>query len=141
MLGNMPLHFSAQAIRTPTFCRFARIDSHKPIPTPKKNKKKPIFEALGHIRANRVFSPIRIQIRVICVQSSLLSIFWKVDSQKKKAFSEARIDSREGMTLKKHINKFSPPTQSRDNPANLFMFISQMALQRCNVNFLARFLG
>ena len=34
----------------------------------------PIFEALGQIRANRVFLPIRIQIRVIRVQSSLLSI-------------------------------------------------------------------
>ena len=54
-------------------------------------KKKPIFEALN---ANRVLSPIRIQIRVIRVQSSLLSIFWKVDSQNK-GFFEARIDSRE----------------------------------------------
>ena len=42
-----------------------------------------IFEALGQIRANRVFSPIRIEIRVIRVLSSLLSIFWKADSQKK----------------------------------------------------------
>ena len=56
---------SGLAIRTPTFRRFARIDSQK----------KPIFEALGQIRANRVFSPIRIEIRVIRVQSSLLSIF------------------------------------------------------------------
>ena len=45
-------------------------------------KKMPIFEALGQIRANRVFCPIRIDIRVIRVLSSLLSIFWKVDSQK-----------------------------------------------------------
>ena len=42
----------------------------------------PIFEANGQIRANRVFSPIRIEIRVIRIHSSLLSIFWKVDSQK-----------------------------------------------------------
>ena len=27
------------------------------------------------------------------------------------------------MTRKKHINKFLAPTQSRDNPANLFMFM------------------
>ena len=40
-----------------------------------------MFEALGQIRANRVFSPIRIGIRMIRVQSSLLSHFWKVDSQ------------------------------------------------------------
>ena len=53
--------------------------------------KNPIFETLGQIRANRVFSPIRIQIRV---QSSLLSILWKVDSQNN-GFFEARIDSRE----------------------------------------------
>ena len=38
-------------------------------------KKMHIFEALGQIRANRVFSPIRIEIRVIRVQSSLLSHF------------------------------------------------------------------
>ena len=51
------------------------MDSRKSI-----RKQKTIFEALGQIRANRVFSPIRIQIRVIRVQSSLLSIFWKVES-------------------------------------------------------------
>ena len=28
-----------------------------------------------------------------------------------------------GMTRKKHINNFLAPTQSRDNPANLFMFM------------------
>ena len=28
-----------------------------------------------------------------------------------------------GMTRKKHINKILAPTQSRDNPANLFMFM------------------
>ena len=67
------------------FRRLARIDSQK--------KKAPIFEALGQIRANRVFSPICIQTRVIRVQFSLLSIFWKVDSQKKRF--EARIASRE----------------------------------------------
>ena len=55
-------------------------------------KKRPIFEALGQIRANRVFSPIRIQIRVIRVQSSLLSIFGR--PIRKKRFFEARIDSR-----------------------------------------------
>ena len=48
------------------------------------------------MQANRVFSPIRIQISVIRVQSSLLSIFWKVDSQKR-LFFEARIDSRESV--------------------------------------------
>ena len=69
---------SGQAIRTPTFRRFARIDSRESI-----RKKKPIFEALGEIRANRVFSPIRIEIRVSRAHSSLLSIFWKVDSQKR----------------------------------------------------------
>ena len=46
--------------------RFARIDSQK---------KTSIFEALGQIRANRVFPPIQIQIRVIRGRSSLLSIF------------------------------------------------------------------
>ena len=61
---------SGQAIRTPTFRRFARIDSRESI-----CKTIPTFEALGQIRANRVFSPIRIGIRVICVQSSLLSHF------------------------------------------------------------------
>ena len=53
-------------------------------------RKKPVLEALGQIRANRVFSPIRIQIRVIRVQSSLLSIFWKVDSLKKFFFFSKR---------------------------------------------------
>ena len=58
-----------------------------------------ILEALGQIRANRVFPPIRIQIRVIRVQSWLLSIFWKVDSQKEGFFFffEARIGSRESV--------------------------------------------
>ena len=60
--------------------RFARIDSQK---------KTPIFEALGEIRANRVFSPIRIEIRVIPVQSSPLRSI-----RKKKSF-EAIIDFRE----------------------------------------------
>ena len=36
-------------------------------------KEMPIFEALGQILANRVFSLIRIEVRVIRVQSSLLS--------------------------------------------------------------------
>ena len=53
-----------------------------------------MFEALGQIRAKCVFSPIRIEIRVIRVQSSLLSHFRKVDSQKKRFFFfKARIDS------------------------------------------------
>ena len=47
-------------------------------------KKIPIFEALGQIRANRVFSPICIEIRVIRVQSSLLSHFWEGRFAKKK---------------------------------------------------------
>ena len=70
--------------------RFA--DSRESIRT----KKTIFFEALGQIRANRVFPPIRILIRVNRAQSSLLSIFcfWKVDSQKE-GFFEARIDSRE----------------------------------------------
>ena len=55
---------SGQAIRTPTFCRFARMDSRESI-----RRKQPIFKALGQIRANRVFYPIRIEIRVIRVQS------------------------------------------------------------------------
>ena len=41
-------------------------------------RKIPIFEALGQIRANRVFSPIRIEILVIRVQSSLLSHLKKI---------------------------------------------------------------
>ena len=81
------------------------MDSHESI-----RKKEPIFEALGPIRANRILSEIRIQIRLIRVQSSLLSIFWKVDSQNQFFFfskresirreysrfaRESRIDSRE----------------------------------------------
>ena len=49
---------------------------------------------LGQIRTNHVFSLSRIELRVIRVLSSLLSIFWKVDSQKHGYF-EARIDSHE----------------------------------------------
>ena len=73
----MPLisWLSGQALRF-AHQRFA--DSRESI-----RKKMPVFEALDQIRVNRVFSPIRIQIRVIRVQLSLLSIFWKVDSQKK----------------------------------------------------------
>ena len=56
--------------------RFARIHSQKSI----------YLEALGQIRANRVFPPIRIQIRVLRVQSSLLSNSWKVESQKEGFF-------------------------------------------------------
>ena len=68
------------------------------------HKKIPIFEALGQIRANRVFSPIRIEIRVL---SSLLSIFGKVDSQKKGVF-EARIDSQRRFAIRVRIaNRFA----------------------------------
>ena len=73
-----PCNLSGPAICTPAFRRFARIDSCESI-----RKKKPIFEALGQIRANRVLSPIRIQIRVIRVQCSLLSISGGSDSQNK----------------------------------------------------------
>ena len=80
--------------------RFA--DSRKSI-----RKKTSIFEALGQIRANHVFPPIRIQIRVICGQSSLLSIFWKVDSQKE-GFFEARIDSQRIFAIRVRIaNRFA----------------------------------
>ena len=51
-------------------------------------KKMSIFEALGQIRANRLFSPIRIEIRVIRVQSSLLSQFLEGRSPKKRFFSK-----------------------------------------------------
>ena len=52
--------------------------------------KRPIKRSmtLGQIRTNRVFSPIRIDIRVIRILSSQLPIFWKVDSQKR-AFSRS----------------------------------------------------
>ena len=63
-------HLCGQAIRAPMFRRFARTDSRESI-----RRKMRIFEALGQIRANRVFSPIHIEIRVIRVQSSLLSHF------------------------------------------------------------------
>ena len=79
--GNL----GGQAIRTPTFRRFARIDSRELI-----RKRIPIFEALGQICANRGFSPIRIEILVIRVKSSLLSHFWKGDSQKKGFFLAKR---------------------------------------------------
>ena len=49
-------------------------------------KKMPIFVALGKIRANRVFSPIRIEIRVIRVQSSLLFHFLEGRFGQKKRF-------------------------------------------------------
>ena len=45
-----------------------------------------MFEALGQIRANRVLSPIRIEIRVIRVQSSLLSHFFEGQLAKKEVF-------------------------------------------------------
>ena len=49
-------------------------------------KKIPMFEALGQIRANRVFSPIRIEIRVIRVQSSLISHFLEGRFAKRNGF-------------------------------------------------------
>ena len=82
MCNRCPV-LSGQAIRTPTFRRFVSQIRANRFFANRFGTKKPIFEALGQIRANRVFSPIRIQIRVIRAQSSLLSIFWKVDSQKK----------------------------------------------------------
>ena len=61
-----------------------------------RKRRSGIFEALGQIRANRVFSPIRIDIRVIRVQSSLLSHFLDGRfAKKKEVFFEARIDSGE----------------------------------------------
>ena len=63
-------------IRTPTVRRLARIDSQK----------NTFFEPLGQIRANRVFSLICIEIRVIRVQSSLLSHFLEGRFAKKKKF-------------------------------------------------------
>ena len=77
-----------------------------------RKKQVPIFEGLGQIRANRVFSPIRIEIRVIRVLSSLLYIsgrsirkkqifsffFSKRESTRReysRFASESRIDSRE----------------------------------------------
>ena len=74
-----------------TFCSFERIDSRESI-----RREISIFEALGQIRANRVFSPIRFEIRAIRAQSSLLSgpVFGRT-IRKKEVFFEARIDSRE----------------------------------------------
>ena len=57
-------------------------------------RKKTSFEALGQIRANRVFSPIRIEIRAIRVQSSLLSPFLEGRFAKKKRFSFFRNENR-----------------------------------------------
>ena len=75
---------SGPAIRKPTFRRFARIDSQK---------KTSIFEALGQIRANRVFPPIRVQLRVIRIQFSLEGRFAKrICFRSENRF---RIDSRE----------------------------------------------
>ena len=93
---------SVQAIRSVAHQRFA--DSSESI-----RHKIPIFEALGQIRANRVFSPIRVEIRVVRVQTLLLSHFLEGRFAKKKVFSkresihreysrftcESRIDSRE----------------------------------------------
>ena len=76
--------------------RFARIDSQKKIP---------IFEALGQIRVNRVFSPIRIEIRAVRVQSSLLSHFLKGRSAKKNSvfFFPKRESIRANRPTKVHI--------------------------------------
>ena len=49
-------------------------------------KRKPVFEALDQIRANRVFSPIRIQIRVMRIQSWLLSNFLEGRFAKRRFF-------------------------------------------------------
>ena len=91
--SRFALDLSGQAIRTPTFCRFARTDSRE-----STRRKLPIFEALGQIRANRVFSPIRIEIRdaiirVIRVQSSLLSHVLQGRFAKRRGFLfESRIN-------------------------------------------------
>ena len=82
--------------------RFARIDSQRI---------KTIFEALGQFRANRVFSPILVEIRVICVQSSLLSIFWKVDSR------------RTGF-LKRESIRANPPTKPLTDSTNNVAFVA-----------------
>ena len=76
---------SGQAIHTPTFRRFARIDS----------KKMPIVEALRQIRANRVFSSIRIELRVVRVQSTLLSHFLEGRFAKMRFFSKRESIHRE----------------------------------------------
>ena len=61
-------------------------------------RKMAIFEALGQIRANRVFSPIRIESRVICVQSlAAIPIFGRSNSQRGGFFFETRIDSQENI--------------------------------------------
>ena len=49
-------------------------------------RKIPIFEALGQIRENRVFSPIRIEIRVIRDHTSLLSHFLEGRFTKRRLF-------------------------------------------------------
>ena len=53
-------------------------------------RKKSIFEALGQIRANRAFSPIRARIHLIRVQSSLLSHFLEGRFAKKCFFPEIK---------------------------------------------------
>ena len=59
------------------------------------NEKDLLAHWVGRIRANRVFSPIRIEVRVICVQSSLRSHFSRGRFAKKTGFIEARIDDRQ----------------------------------------------
>ena len=48
----------------------------------------PIFEALGQIRANRVFSLIRIEVRTIRVLSSLHPIFFGRSIRQNQVFSK-----------------------------------------------------
>ena len=74
-------------------------------------RKIPIFEALGQIRANRVFSPIRSDIRAIRVQSSLLSHFLKGRFAKRSFLFEARIDSQRTFAIRMRIA--NRPTKHR----------------------------
>ena len=52
-----------------------------------------MFEALGQIRANRVFSPIRIEVRVTRVQSPLLSHILEGRFAKKKGLFFSKRES------------------------------------------------
>ena len=78
---------SGQAIRTPTFRRFVRIDSQTD----------PIFEALGQIRANLGFSPIRIEIRVIYVAA--IPLFGRSIRKKTKSKRESIRTNRPTKTM------------------------------------------
>ena len=69
-------------------------DSHTNVSQIRANrfaKKKPIVEALGQIRATGVLSLILIQIRVIRVQSSLLSQFLEGRFAKRRFFEAQRL--------------------------------------------------